>query len=132
MTRADGEAASDVAAIRATARAYLDSMVYVDEAKLRSAFHPQAAVVGYNRGELEWDTLDAFVAAVLRDGGPSRGTPYFAKIIAIDVTGDIAMVKLSDDYPGSRFTDYLDHTLRCEGQWEIVHKAFFEHQTETS
>ena len=116
---------SELEAIRAVARDYLDGMVYADEARLRSAFHPLAAVVGFNRCRLERDTVDAFVAAVLRDGGPPPGTPYFAEIVAIDVTGDIAMVKLVDDYLGSRFTDYLT-MLKHEGGWVIVHKAYYE------
>ena len=60
-------------------------------------------------------SVDAFVAAVLRDGGLPSGTPYFAEIIAIDATGDIASVKLTDDYLGSRFTDYLT-MLHREGR----------------
>lgn len=112
--------------IRATARAYLDGMVYADEAMLRGAFHAQAAVVGHSRGGLEWDTLDAFVAAVLRAGGPPLGTPYFAEIETIDRTCDIAMIRLADDYLGSRYTDYLT-LLKHDGRWLIVHKAFYEH-----
>ena len=119
----------DVEAIQAVARDYLDGMVYADESKLRSAFHPAAAVVGHTGVRLDWDTVVSFVAAVLRDGGPAAGTPYFAEIIAIEVTGDLAMVKLVDDYLGNRFTDYLTF-LRHDGRWRICHKAFFEHPRE--
>ena len=116
---------SELEAIRAVARDYLDGMVYADETRLRGAFHPQAAVVGHTGHRLDWDSVDAFLAAVLRDGGPPAGTPYFAEIVAIDVTGDLALVKLVDDYLGSRFTDYVT-MIKQEGRWAIAHKAFYE------
>lgn len=121
-----GDSGTEVAAVRTVAGNYLDGMVYADEKKLRSAFHPRAAVVGRGPGGLEWDSVDAFVAAVLRDGGPQTGTSYFAEIISVDITGDLAMVKLTDDYLGARYTDYL--TMMCnDGRWTIIHKAFHQH-----
>lgn len=121
-----GDPEADVAAVRTVARNYLDGMVYADEKKLRSAFHPRAAVVGRGPGGLEWDSVDAFVAAVLRDGGPPAGTSYFAEIISVDITGDLAVVKLTDDYLGARYTDYLT-MLWHEERWTIIHKAFHQH-----
>ena len=54
------------------------------------------------------------------------GTPYFAEIVSVDVTGDTAVVKLIDDYLGIRFTDYLT-MVKTEGRWIIINKAFYVH-----
>ncbi len=110
----------------AVAREYLDGMFYADESKLRRAFHPQCLQVGHYRGQLLHDPLDAFIEAV--KGGPALnpGTPYYSEIDLIGVTGDIAVVKVVDDWLGDRYTDYLT-MLKHDGNWSIVHKAFTVH-----
>lgn len=116
----------DFAAVAAVARDYLDGMVYVDEEKLRRVFHPKCLVVGHFNGRLEYDSLDVFIAGCRKAGGPPVGTPYYAEIVSIDRVGDMAMVKLTDDYHGQRFTDYLSMLL-VDGRWVIVNKAFYVH-----
>ena len=116
----------ELAPIAAVARDYFDGMMYADEAKLRRAFHPKCLIVGHFRGRLEYDPLDAFIDACKREGSIPSGTPYFAEIVSIDVTGDTAMIKVIDDYLGSRFTDYLT-MVKTEGRWLIVNKVFYVH-----
>jgi hypothetical protein len=113
-------------AVQAVAHDYLDGMMYADEAKLRRAFHPKCLIVGHFRGRLEYDPLDAFIAACKSEGSIPPGTPYFAEIVSIDVTGDTAVVKLIDDYLGIRFSDYLTMVM-TEGRWVIVNKVFYVH-----
>lgn len=117
---------SEYAALRAVACDYLDGMMYADEVKLRRAFHPKCLVVGHFRGRLEYDPLDTFIDACKKEGSIPPGTPYFAEIVSIDITGDTAVVKLIDDYLGIRFTDYLT-MVKTEGRWIIVSKAFYVH-----
>ena len=53
----------------------------------------------------------------------------FARLVRpslIDITGDIAVVKVTDECFGTVWTDYLT-LIRHEGQWQIVMKAFFNH-----
>ena len=45
----------------------------------------------------------------------------------IDITGDMALVKLSDDCFGYSWTDYLT-LIRHDGDWQIVMKAFYGHR----
>ena len=113
-------------AVRAVAIDYLEGMLYADEARLRRAFHPQSLIVGHFRGGLECDPVDAFVAAVKAEGAVPAGSPYRAAIVAIDVTGDMAVVKVTNDYLGTSFTDYLT-MLKHAGRWQIVNKAFYDH-----
>ncbi len=42
-------------------------------------------------------------------------------------SGDIAMIKLTDDYLGIRFTDFLT-LLHENGEWRIVNKTFYAHK----
>jgi hypothetical protein len=116
----------ELAPIAAVARDYFDGMMYADEAKLRRVFHPKCLIVGHFRGRLEYDPLDAFINACKKEGSIPPGTPYFAEIVSIDVTGDTAMIKVIDDYLGSRFTDYLT-MVKTEGRWLIVNKVFYVH-----
>ncbi len=124
---ASQNAGTQFAPLLAVARDYLDGMMYADEAKLRRAFHPKCLIVGHFRGRLEYDPLDAFIDACKKEGSIPAGTPYYAEIVSIDVTGDTAVVKLIDDYLGIRFTDYLT-MVKTEGRWVIVNKAFYVHQ----
>jgi hypothetical protein len=126
MAAASQDTSNEFASLLAVARDYLDGMMYADEAKLRRAFHPKCLIVGHFRDRLEYDPLDAFIDACKKEGSVPVGTPYFAEIIAIDVAGDTAVVKLIDDYLGIRFTDYLT-MLKIEGRWVIVNKAFYVH-----
>ena len=126
MTASTDTSSPAFAAILAVARDYLDGMVYADEAQLRRAFHPQCMMVGHYRGRLEFDPIGDFIVAVMKAGGPKRGTPYYNEIVSIDITGDMAVVKLTDDYLGERFTDYLT-LLQHEGNWLIVNKVFYVH-----
>lgn len=120
------ELGGELAPLAAVARDYFDGMMYADEAKLRRAFHPKCLIVGHFRGRLEYDPLDAFIAACKAERSIPAGSPYFAEIVSIDVTGDTAIVKVIDDYLGSRFTDYLT-MVKADGRWVIVNKAFYVH-----
>ena len=120
------EPGAELAALRAVARDYLDGMVYADEARLRKAFHPRCSLVGHYHGELEYSTVDEFWGAL--KGAPSLtpGTTYYGEIVSIDVVGDVAVVKVEDDFWGDRFTDYLT-MLKHDGRWSIISKAFYVH-----
>jgi len=126
MASVSQDTSGEFALLVAVARDYLDGMMYADEAKLRRAFHPKCLIVGHFRGKLEYDPLEAFIEACKKEGSIPADAPYFAEIVSIDVTGDTAVVKLIDDYLGTRFTDYLT-MVKTEGRWIIVNKAFYVH-----
>jgi hypothetical protein len=44
----------------------------------------------------------------------------------LDIVGDAACVKVSDDFAGMRFTDYLS-MLKIDGRWTIVNKLYYLH-----
>ncbi|MDT4851146.1 putative lumazine-binding protein [compost metagenome] len=118
---------TDRDAILHVAQDYVEGMVYADEHRLRSAFHPQCRIIGHFQGELEWLSLDDFVGALL-DAGPvlaEGGTPVW-DIQALDITGDTASLKVVDDYADMRFTDYLS-LLKIGGRWSIINKLYYLH-----
>ncbi|MCP2072778.1 UNVERIFIED_ORG: hypothetical protein J2Y77_002214 [Pseudomonas lini] len=51
-------------------------------------------------------------------------------MLSIDVTGDAAAVKVTDDYLGMRFTDYLS-LLNINYRWMIVNKVVWVLDTQT-
>lgn len=121
------ELQNEVGEIETVIRNYLDGMVFADAAKLRKAFHPGACIIGHFSDALEWLSLETFIAGCEKAGSAPANEPYYWEIISADVTGDVAVIKLADDYLGKRFTDYLS-LLRHEGQWQIVNKTFYLHE----
>jgi len=112
--------------IESVIRDYLDGMVFADAARLRRAFHPGACIVGNFDDSLEWLSLESFISSCEQAGSAPANEPYYWEILSADVTGDVAVIKVADDYMGKRFTDYLS-LLRYEGRWQIVNKTFFVH-----
>ena len=53
-------------------------------------------------------------------GKEEQGT---LKIVAVDVTGNAASVKVFEEYPKSTYTDYLS-LLKLGGEWKIVNKIY--------
>ncbi len=113
-------------AIRAVVADYLDGMIYGDYERLRSSMHPQCMQAGHYKGQYEFLPRDEFIEAIKTETPQDPATPYLSNIKSIDVTGDIAAVKLSDDCFGTTWTDYLT-LIKHDGKWQIVMKAFYDH-----
>jgi hypothetical protein len=117
---------SDEDQIRAVVEDYLSGMMFADEERLRRAFHAHAKSIGYEGDRFEWDSLDAFIAACQAAGRLPPDTSYEARILWLEITGNMAVVKLEDIYRDMRYTDYLT-LMRIDGTWAIINKAFFNH-----
>ncbi|MDT4855106.1 putative lumazine-binding protein [compost metagenome] len=118
---------TDQDAIHQVVRDYVEGMVFADENRLRSAFHPDCRIIGHFQGNLEWLSVDDFAGSI-REAGPvlQKGTTPYWEIQALDVTGDAASVKVVDDYADLRFTDYLS-LLKISGRWSIINKLYYLH-----
>jgi len=121
------EPASDLDAVMATVRDYLDGMVYGDEAMLRRAFHPSSQIIGHFQDEFAWLSLDDFVAETQAGGAIAAGTSYYWRVVSLELVGDLAVVNVEDDYMDVRYADLLT-LIRHEGRWMITHKAFYVHE----
>lgn len=113
-------------AIRRVVTAYLEGMIYGEDEKIRGAMHPLCMQAGHYKGQYEFLSLEDFIAALKPEQREAPGTPFKHDITFIDVTGDMAVAKVTDECFGTSWTDYLT-LIRHEGRWQIVMKAFYDH-----
>lgn len=117
-------------AIRRVVVDYLEGMIWGDEDRLRRAFHPGALQVGHFGSTHEFFPLQDFIDWVKSEKTLPPGTPYVADLVSIEVTGTVAIVKVTDSCFETDFTDYLvlvKDRPDATGQWQIVTKAYHVH-----
>lgn len=115
-----------LAAIRLVVTDYLEGMIYGQYERLRTAMHPLCMQAGHFNGKYEFMPRDEFIEAIKPEKKEPAGSKINFNISMIDLTGDIAIVKLTDECFGTIWTDYLT-LIRHEGKWQIVMKAFYDH-----
>ena len=121
---------ADIAAVTEVVLAYYDGMFAGDEVKLADAFHPRACIVGNNRGELEWQTFEDFVAECKEAAGDAAGA-YEWRIDGLSFQGDTALLRIGGQFAGEWYSDDLS-MLRIDGAWRIVHKTWYVHRAEAA
>ena len=119
---------NDFDQIRAVVTLYLDGMFWGEPEKLRQAFHPKATATGHYQGSYWNNPRDEFIVDWMAEETLAPGTPYSAGLTFVDVTGDMAMAKVTGRYLGDDYTDFLT-LIKDSGQWQITHKAWFAHPT---
>jgi hypothetical protein len=114
--------ADDTADVRSVVQTYLSGLKFNDVSKFRAAFYDGAKLFFVKRdgslGQLtqeDWYKGFADVAGKEEEGD--------LQIVAVDVTGNAASVKVLETYPKSTYTDYLS-LLKLPGGWKIVNKIF--------
>jgi hypothetical protein len=121
-------AAGEREAIEQVIRNYLEGMIYGQYDKLRSAMHPQCNVAGHVEGKYDFLPREEFIKALADYPVEKPGTPITSSIVTLDISGDTAAAKITDDCFGTTFTDYLTF-IKDSGQWQIVAKAFYDHNS---
>jgi hypothetical protein len=104
---------------------YVDSMDESNPDKVKQAFHHNAKVVGYLHGDFMEMSVDDF-AGFVSSQQPSpkeKGEDVVFEILAIEVEGTTAMVKVRDTYLGITFLDTLSF-MKVEEGWKIYTKLF--------
>ncbi|HEX8593409.1 MAG TPA: nuclear transport factor 2 family protein [Pseudomonas sp.] len=119
-------AKQEIKAVQLTVQHYVEGMVYAREAALRQAFHPDCRIIGHYHGKLEWLTLDDFIESIVSEGPAQEGVEARWEVQTLDVTGDAAAVKVTDEYMGIAFTDYLS-LLKIDKHWRIINKLYYCH-----
>ena len=121
---AQAPATDDRVAVRAVVDNYLHGLKFNDVESLKKAFWPEAKLfftkADGSLGQLSQADWYAGFATVA--GKESKGD---LKVAALEVTNDVAAVKVVETYPSSRYTDYLS-LVRIAGQWQIVNKIYTE------
>ena len=122
VTMRSQNAGADTAAVRAVVERYLHGLKFNDTLALRDAFWPEARLYYVNReGQLAHWTQTSWYAGFA--GSVGKEEQGDLRITALEVTRDIASVKVVEDYPRSRYTDYLS-LVKWQGRWWIVNKIY--------
>jgi protease I len=108
--------------VRAVVDRYLHGLKFNDVASLRSAFAPDAKLIWVKRdgtvGQLsQADWYRSFAASA---GKEEEGE---LAVASVDITGDVAAVKVVETYPKEMYVDYLN-LVRGGGEWHIVNKVY--------
>ena len=96
-----------------------------DVERLRRIFHPQCWLFGESRGASHAFPVSGFLDQFANQPAPkTEGEPFDMRLVSIDRTGSVAVVKDEVLYQGHQYTDYLMLQKTGAG-WSIVSKAFF-------
>jgi hypothetical protein len=120
--RAQSTKSTDADPIRQVVEHYLHGLKFNDTTSLQRAFWPEARLFWVqDDGQLGELTQPQWYASFR--GSVGKEEPGVLRMAKIDQTRDAASVKVIEEYPGSRYTDYLS-LLRIQGRWWIVGKIY--------
>jgi protease I len=115
-------ASGDEAQVRQVVETYLHGLKFNDVASFRAAFWPEAKLLFVRKngalGQLTQEDWYKGFASVA--GKEEEGT---LRVLALEVTGLAASVKVEEIYPKERYVNYLS-LLKISGEWKIVNKIF--------
>src|SRR5262245_60244984 len=121
-TPAHAQSAGEEAAVRTVVERYLRGLKFNDTLALRDAFWPEAKLFFVARnGQLGQLTQAAWYKSFVGNVGKEEQGDL--RIDAVAVTKDIASVKVVEDYPKSRYIDYLS-LVKWQDRWWIVNKIY--------
>ncbi|HKQ51121.1 MAG TPA: nuclear transport factor 2 family protein [Pyrinomonadaceae bacterium] len=108
--------------VRATVETYLHGLKFNDVESFKKAFYPEAKLFFVNKdGSLGQLTQEQWYKGFEESAGKEEEGSL--KIVAVDVTGNAASVKVREEYPRSIYTDYIS-LLKLGGTWKIVNKVY--------
>ena len=124
--RGAANAMDDRQQIENTAQTYFDSMYESSAEKAHAAFHPNAKITGYMRGDLLELTVVQFADFVgSKEPSPKdSGETARFEILSVEIAGDTAVARVRDDYDGLTFLDTLS-MIKVDGDWRIYNKLFY-------
>ena len=126
MTNSDGSGSAvspgDATAVREVVEAYLHGLKFNDVESLRRAFWPDAKLFFVDRqGHLGQLSQARWYEGFAGNAGHEEEGEL--RIASITVTRDIASVTVVEEYPRSRYTDYLS-LVKFDSGWRIVNKVY--------
>lgn len=117
-----GAAQGDAAGVRDVVEAYLRGLKFNDVESLKRAFWPDAKLLFVDRdGHLGQLTQARWYEGFAANAGREEAGEL--RIASITVTRDIASVTVVEEYPRSRYTDYLS-LVKFDSGWRIVNKVY--------
>lgn len=117
-------------AVRAAVGHYLLGHATGDGSHYEQVFHPESKLFWVRDGALNQRTSAEYIAGA--PGHPADDEAQRQRRIAmIDITGNMAVVKVELDYPTALITDYFS-MLKIDGEWKIINKIFYVEPKEDS
>ena len=108
--------------VREAVETYLHGLKFNDVESFRKAFHPEAKLFFVKKdGSLGQLTQEQWYKGF--EGSAGKEEEGELKIVAVDITGNAASVKVREEYPNSIYTDYVS-LLKLGGAWKIVNKVY--------
>ena len=116
---------NETSAIEAVVQDYFLGMYEGDVERLRRIFHPQCWLFGESRGGNHEFPVSGFLDQFASQPAPkAEGEAFDMRLVSIDRTRSVAVVKDEVLYQGRQYTDYL-MLQKTDAGWMIVNKTFF-------
>jgi hypothetical protein len=115
---------TDIRALTAIAKTYVDAAYEMDAEKFASIFHPSCCVTKVGEdGNVSVTPIETWLAGVRSMKAPKlQGLEREDELLSIDVEKELALLKLKLQIPPRYFTDMLA-CLKVDGTWKIVQKV---------
>jgi hypothetical protein len=121
-TGASAEQQSEDVLVRQTVETYLHGLKFNDVSSLKKSFYPEAKLFFVKKdGSLGQLTQEQWYKGFEASAGKEEKGEL--TIVATDITGNTASVKVREVYPTSIYTDYVS-LLKVGTQWKIVNKIY--------
>jgi hypothetical protein len=116
---------SEIAAVEATAWAYLDALYDGDADRLGKLFLPESGLfTGTADGQAAVVPRDAWLDRVRgRQSARDARHANTNAVFAIEVIGTVAMARVTASHPPNRFDDLLS-LVKTSGGWKIAAKTY--------
>lgn len=113
---------AEESAVRQVVQSYLHGLKFNDVESLKKAFWPEAKLFFVKQdGQLGQLTQAQWYEGFKGSAGKEEKGDL--RITAVDITDNAASVKVEEDYPNSKYIDYLS-LLKFAGEWKIVNKIY--------
>jgi hypothetical protein len=114
---------SDIQALRTLAQTYFDAAYDMDADRFASIFDPASAVTRLGEDGVVVTPIAGWLDVVRGAEAPRKlGLERKDEILAVDVEGNLALLKLKLQMPPKHFTDMLSCLKTADG-WKIVQKV---------
>jgi Putative lumazine-binding len=121
-TAASAEQQSEDVLVRQTVETYLHGLKFNDVPSFKKAFYPEAKLFFVKKdGTLGQLTQEQWYQGFAESAGKQEEGEL--SIVATDITGKAASVKVREVYPTSVYTDYVS-LLKLGAEWKIVSKVY--------
>jgi hypothetical protein len=120
-----------IQAILAVLSDYFAGLYTGDTERLRSVFHPEAALFAELGGQPYHKPLSSYLEGVAQRRSPEAlGETYRMRVLSLDVLHNIAVAKVHVPALGFNYYNYLTLVRQASG-WVIVNKVFDDVPVET-